>query len=1176
MKLKKIEMQGFKSFKDKVILEFNHPIIGVVGPNGSGKSNISDAIRWVLGEQSAKSLRGTKMEDIIFAGTDKVKPLNVAQVSMTFDNREHWIPIDYKEVNITRRVFRTGESEYYINKNQCRLKDVRELFMDTGIGKEGYSIIGQGRIDEILSTKSEDRREIFEEASGISRYKYKKEESLKKLNKTTENLGRINDILSQQLDRIEFLEVEAKKAKKGIYLVDEIKKQEMYISKNESENLRKNIIENEVLLKEQLALLNKCKEDKNNYKNLLKKLKEELHDSEVKYNINKNNLISYESVLYKTENDIRLREEGIKFYENDILRIQREIEKDTEKIKALNSKKDVFSKEILKLEQEVELISSNKFKLNNNIKRIKEEILEYKENLRNLKIELENLNDNINSLEIKSSTSESLSNNKVIEINSKKEKINIINKDINENTLKLNALNDNLQIFISEYNEIISRLKELEQRDFTIKKEKQKIENKLISQKTDKTNLENKLNFYINVKNNYEGYYRQVSNFLKSVEKTQYSNMVVGTLADLIKVKDDYKKVIDILLSGNLQNIVVEDDKDAKILIEYLKKKKIGRLTFLPIKNIKPKSKNPIIKDEDVLAIANEVVICDYNIKNIVDNFLNRTLIVENMEKAIKVSKKYKNAFRIATLDGDLVNTWGSIVGGYKDNKKQSSGLINRNDDIEKLKLNILSLDTSIEELENNILELDEKIIINNNKIDIFNDKLKLNKEEVLKLKEQISEQNTNIKILEHSKEDLNKEINESLICDIFTKEDENKLNELLEKRKSLKEKEEELSEILKEKENLSNKLDIDLITIINKQETKERDILISKNNSIEVEENIATLEENINTNNIELEELYSNLEENKLLIKKDSKKIKDLKLKIEESQKNNNLFKQNYEKARKEYEALRDKESEIKEKNLKIEYKYNLTKNKIDSLIEKENQVIIDILDRYNINIVKYNIDKNENNNYSKDGLKKLKEDLKKLGYFSPDSIIEYESISKEIEFLTNQQNDLLKSKEDILKIINELDEKMTSMFIESLENINKKFERIFTVLFNGGTASLILNSDDILNAGIDIVAEPPGKKLQNLNLLSGGERSLTAVALLFAIFETRPSPFCILDEIDAALDEANIYRYTNYLKDISEKTQIIMITHRKSTMEIADALYGVSMEEKGISKTIVLNLEK
>ncbi|NMB09991.1 MAG: AAA family ATPase, partial [Tissierellia bacterium] len=372
MKLKKIEMQGFKSFKDKVILEFNHPIIGVVGPNGSGKSNISDAIRWVLGEQSAKSLRGTKMEDIIFAGTDKVKPLNVAQVSMTFDNREHWIPIDYKEVNITRRVFRTGESEYYINKNQCRLKDVRELFMDTGIGKEGYSIIGQGRIDEILSTKSEDRREIFEEASGISRYKYKKEESLKKLNKTTENLGRINDILSQQLDRIEFLEVEAKKAKKGIYLVDEIKKQEMYISKNESENLRKNIIENKVLLKEQLALLNKCKEDKNNYKNLLKKLKEELYDSEVKYNTNKNNLISYESVLYKTENDIRLREEGIKFYENDILRIQREIEKDTEKIKALNYKKDVFSKEILKLEQEVELISSNKFKLNNNIKRIKE------------------------------------------------------------------------------------------------------------------------------------------------------------------------------------------------------------------------------------------------------------------------------------------------------------------------------------------------------------------------------------------------------------------------------------------------------------------------------------------------------------------------------------------------------------------------------------------------------------------------------------------------------------------------------------------------------------------------------------------------------------------------------------------------------------------------------------
>lgn len=1176
MKLKKIEMQGFKSFKDKVVLEFNHPIIGVVGPNGSGKSNISDAIRWVLGEQSAKSLRGTKMEDIIFAGTDKVKPLNVAQVSMTFDNREYWIPIDYKEVNITRRVFRTGESEYYINKTQCRLKDVRELFMDTGIGKEGYSIIGQGRIDEILSTKSEDRREIFEEASGISRYKYKKEESLKKLNKTTENLGRINDILSQQLDRIEFLETEAKKAKRGIYLVDEIKKQEIYISKIESQKIRQNILENENILNEQANIIDNSKKEKINFKSILETLRNNLNNSELEYNSNKNRALDYESDLYKYENDIRLKEEGIKFYENDISRIKKDLENDSKNLEKIEIKKDILSKEILKLSEEVEIINRDRFNLNKKIEELKSKLSEDKESLNHLRIGLDSIIEDINLLEIKSSTSESLSQNKIIEINTKKEKMNTLLEEINNKKNEINKINENLDLFKLEYSEILKRLDDLNERILLIEKEKKKAEEIFVYKKAEKKELENKLNFYINVKNNYEGYYRQVSNFLKSVKNSNYSNMVMGTLADLIKVEDDYKKVIDTLLAGNLQNIVVDNDKDAKTLVNYLKEKKIGRLTFLPIKSIKAKSRNPIIDDEDVLAVASEVVNCNDNIRNIVDNFLNRTLIVEDMEKAIKVSKKYKNAFRIATLDGDLVNTWGSIVGGYKENKKQTSGLINRNQDIEKINLEILNLDFQLKEIEEKIYAFDEDLLDNNDKIKVFTEKLKIQEDNIFSLEEEISEKNTNIKILEHTRDELEKEIKEKLIGDIFTDEDEKTLMDLREKRDILKEKETKLFEDIKEKEILINKSEIDLINIINKQETKERDILISKNNSIEIDENLETLKENIKLNNTDLKQVYDNLEESKISIKENRKKIEDLKNKIEETEKKDIVLKEKYEEFKKEYEVLRDKESEINEKILKAEYKLNLTKNKTNTLIEKENQIIIEILDRYDINIINYSLDEDMVNDYSKEGLKKLKDDLKNIGYFSPDSIVEYENISTEIDFLTNQQNDLLKSKDDILKILNELDEKMTSMFVESLEYINEKFQRIFTVLFNGGTASLILNSDDVLNAGIDIVAEPPGKKLQNLNLLSGGERSLTAVALLFAIFETRPSPFCILDEIDAALDEANIYRYTNYLKDISGKTQIIMITHRKSTMEIADALYGVSMEEKGISKTIVLNLEK
>lgn len=1175
MKLKKINIQGFKSFKDKVVLEFTSPIIGVVGPNGSGKSNISDAIRWVLGEQSAKSLRGTKMEDIIFAGTDKIKPLNVAQVSMTFDNSERWIPIEYKEVNITRRVFRTGESEYFINKNQCRLKDIRELFMDTGIGKEGYSIIGQGRIDDILSSKSEDRREIFEEASGISRYKYKKEETLKKLNKTMDNLSRVNDILNQQEDRVDFLEIEAKKAKQGIYLVEEIKKRELSIYKKDSEKIRLNIVNSEEKYRDSLKKLENSKQYIKDIKTEYEKTKKVLRDNEKEFELNKDNIIRLENNILNCENEIKIKKEGNKFYNNDLERISKDINNSQINKDSLINKQNKLEEEININNEKIEEIIREKLSLKTEIDSLKNELVTKQEEEKQIKFALESIIEEINSLEIKESTSESLSNNEILEIEKKKSKLISLNEKTEEETKKRFKIESNINKLNLDIDKFNNKLIDIKNKNKEYLYDKQSIYEKITYKNAKKNELDNKLSFYESIKDHYEGYYRQVSEFLKLVKKSNLKDKIIGTLAELIEVDDEYKKVINILLSSSLQNIVVKNENDAKILIEYLKKHRIGRLTFLPINSIIPRNKTANINDEKILAIASNVVKCDENLKNIIDNFLNKTLIVKDMDDAVIISKKYKNSFRIATLDGDLINTWGSIVGGFKDTNKKNYDLINRNKDIDLLKADIKKVSEEIFLLKNDL----ELIDIENEKnklieIDLL-EKIDLLKEDIKLEETNLNANITNFKILEHSKDEINKDLSNNINIEIFTPEDRKFLIELRDNRNEIKQREKNLlNEILKI-DNSINELNVQLVRTIGKQDTSERDILIKKNNLLDIKDTLSDFEKLNTENKYQINIVEENLRKNCEDIKLNDEKIISYKNNLDKLKENNIKLGKKLANLKEDYEKTLEKYNELNEKIIKKEYNLNLIKNNISNLIEKENEIIIEILDKYDINIIKFNIEY-EDLDLNKDTLKKLKNELKNIGYFSPDSIGEYENLSKEIEFLTIQKEDLLKSREDILEIINELDEKMTKMFVESLEVINEKFQVIFRILFNGGKASIVLNDDDILNAGIDIVAEPPGKKLQNLNLLSGGERSLTAVALLFAIFETRPSPFCVLDEIDAALDEANIYRYTNYLKEISDNTQIIMITHRKSTMEIADALYGVSMEEKGISKTIVLNLEK
>lgn len=1170
MKLQSIEIQGFKSFRDKIKLQFNDSICAIVGPNGSGKSNISDAIRWVLGEQSAKTLRGSKMQDIIFAGTNKSKPLNFAQVSLNFNNSDKWIPVDYNEVTITRRVFRTGESEYYLNKKQCRLKDVKEIFMDTGIGKEGYSIIGQGRIDEILSSKSEDRRFIFEEASGISKFKYKKEESLKKLDKTIGNLVRIEDILSQKIGQRDYLKEQAEKAEIGLELTNKIKLLELNFNKLELEKYENNISANII---EMSSLKEDVKKYNEKINNLLPETENLQKDSE---KLKK----EYESLQYKSNNQDKIINELILEYKINEEKLKHEEEKsltlEEDKKYTINKKSEL----IIKLENcnnEKIAINNKIIKINENVKKIiidkkdlEKKIKDNRKNYNKLISKIEENKNLLKDIEINKRTKENIEKSEL-----EKLKVNEKNKEIILEKIK--KLEIELNIKLDEKNKLDEKIqleninfKKINEEISTNENEKRILDNTRTNLNISLKEKEREYNFYKNIIDNYDGFNRQVSSFFKKIKKTDLVNLPLGTLADLISVEEKYSKAINSVLSGTLQNIVVKSEIDAKSLIEFLKNEKIGRLTFLPLNKIRGNAKNIEFNDSRIITIASNIIECEDEYKSLINYFLGKTIIVANISDAIEISRKFKN-YRVVTLDGDVFNSWGSVVGGYNTNKK-TGNIINRNK-----KVNDLS--EKIKKIKNDIIELDKKIInLDNNLEDKLSYKSKISKN-IFNLEKFIKDQNLELKEIETLIRIKNNSLDEinNLILEFNNSKDtiDSFVNiETLES--NTKAMEEELEKINNEFENYSkelNKLDYDIVSYNSKKDSIERDLNICKNNIEEL--------------TIEIEDIENRIKNNKKLILENFDKIKNKKAKdnilkeqIEKEKSSNINFnkiipekKNKYESLLAEYNFKKDEVNDIKNILNKLEYNYDLISNKLEHLSSEKKKIVDFTKDEYNVYIECFTIIEKIHEN--KNDLKTLKNKLKNLGHFSIDSISEYKIIYDETEFLINQKTDLIKSKEDIEKIIENLDKDMKELFTKSFWEINEKFNKIFHILFAGGHASLEIQDKDILNGGIEIIAEPPGKKMQNLSLLSGGERALTAVALLFAIFETKPSPFCILDEIDAALDEANIYRYTNYLKTFTDTTQFIMISHRKPTMEIADILYGVSMEEEGVSKVISLELE-
>ena len=1186
MRLKKIELQGFKSFADKTEIVFLDGVTTIVGPNGSGKSNISDALKWVLGEQSVKTLRGSKMEDVIFAGTQARKKVGFAEVSMYLDNTDGTLPVEYKEVVVTRRVYRTGESTYLINNNECRLKDVQELFMDTGVGKDGYSIISQGKIDEILSSKSEERRHIFEEASGIVKYRTRKEEACKKLNNTNITLERVSDILNEIENVIGPLEKKASTAKKYLILKDELKKYDVVsflklVSEN-ADSLKKlddTIYTFEQDIEKQLKASNDLEQKKEELKERLGQIVQKIEETQDKY-------FKLQTETEKLNSKIELEDGIIKKDKQNIQRLNDEIKEDIDKISLLKE-------EITKRMEKKEAMSSNKIKFENelnekmdSLNKIMETLDEKGVVIEEIKKKIDEANDRKYDLKVDISSMEATfeANEKQIEEKKKQKDKNISLKD------SINVQKDDIYLCI------LNKTKERENVDkniTAINDNKKKLQEKYDGRKNEiqKLNQEimtktSKLNYLVNIEKENEGYYKSVK---EALEYSKNDENVYGTLASLISTDEKYEYAIEIALGGYIQNIVCKTEVEAKKVIEYLKENMLGRVTFLPLNSLKDVRfdiKNKAQRINGYIGIASELVRYDAKYSKVVNLALGSTIIVDNLDNAINMSKILKGSAKIVTLSGEQIATTGSITGGKTSHK--SAGLIGRSEKIASLKTLIAS-----ETEKYNSLAKESNTVLD-----------EIKSLEKLIEQEKVKKENLNIEIAtcnqkyeniknEIDKLESNKEATQNLIDNL---ENENKI---------YKEKIDEFLEEIKkiEEENSKEQVAVDEYAKFNKEKQQEIDFLnedivnlkislSSFDESItsldemkeKIEQDIKNFEFGIERKNEQIAILNSTIEEsqNKINIAKEKIKeqitFKDEYVKITENLKSE---KSNIEKSQenvetsildgvKRVEKLKDEKSKVESKKIKFDIELENIKNKMWDEYELTVSSAKKLSESIDENIKNMDI-KNINKNSDL-----VKKEIKDLGEVNVSSIEEYKNTKERYDFISKQKVDLEETKTKLNNLIANMTSIMKNQFSKQFKLITENFDETFKELFGGGKAELKLSDENnILESGIEIEVQPPGKKLQSMMLLSGGERALTAISLLFAILKLKSPPFCILDEIEAALDDVNVHRFAKYIQKYSKNTQFIVITHRKGTMEVASSTYGVTMQEYGISKIVSMKLK-
>ena len=1183
MYLKRLELQGFKSFADKTVLEFMPGITTVIGPNGSGKSNISDSIRWVLGEQSMKSLRGAKSEDIIFAGTQSRKSLGFAEASIVIDNSDGKLPIEYSEVTVTRRIYRSGESGYYINKTPCRLKDVLELFMDTGIGKDGYSIIGQGKIDEILSNKSEDRRAIFEEAAGIVKYRTRKNDSEKKLEQTKVNLLRINDILSEIEVNIEPLKKQSEKAKKFLDLREELKGIEIGLFLFNIDNYKEKIAE--ITKDIDIFVSQNANEEARmqDSQNLKEKLKKAIDEITLKIEETQNLGFEMSKKQEKINSDISIANERISNNKENYERYLEEIEEITLRITELEDEKkqrldkknnlfsnrEKFSKELEEKELELEKLTS---KLSTEEKVIEEKKKRAEENT-DLKYEKATL---INTQEVNYENLEK--REKVV-----KNEISNTISELDQKRLEKNEISKSFYEIEAKRNETSKKLEEINnKRQTSIEKLKQ-YQDKINALSTDLRVKESKLKFLSDMEREKEGYIRSVKSLLLDCDKdSNLKKGMHGVLANILTVPKEYETAIEMTLGQTLQNIVTDTEEDAKKLIEHLRKNNLGRASFLPIASVKGKKIDRLIKNNlsGVIGIAADLVKVNKKYEGIILNLLGRTVIVDNMETAIILARQNSYGFRIVTLKGDVVNPSGAITGGSTTVK--TNNIIGRTSQIQELEKEIKILNKKIEDLENEKSEYEkseedvveevmglehamqdteivyatekQKVVSIEENIERLEKRLNTLREELKEIDEKKKESVNEKQNLEQEIEELVKEI-EDLNTEIKTYADKNKDNQKY------------IDDLNFDITNLKisvSSFDESTTSIDEMLQRIDQDI---ENNKTSIE-NKKALREKITEDNKTLEEqilsLNEQIEQMKQEVKDSGGRVEELK--NERIAKNEELNKTEEEIAN-QFKVIEDLKAQITKQEVK--------KSKIEYELE---QIINKMWEDYEItpNNIEGEYKKPENVSETTKKVKHLRDEIKSLGSINIDSIEEYKQTKERYDFMCEQRLDLEDSSNKLRKVIQDMTKIMKEQFETQFKIINRNFGEVFSELFGGGKAELKLaDENNILECGIDIEVQPPGKKLQSMTLLSGGEKAFTAIALLFAILKINPAPFCVLDEIEAALDDVNVYRFADYLKKFTKETQFLVITHRKGTMEAADTVYGITMEENGISKLLSMKLK-
>ena len=1183
MYLKKLELQGFKSFANKTSLEFMPGITTVIGPNGSGKSNISDAIRWVLGEQSMKSLRGTKSEDIIFAGTENRKSQGFAEVSLVIDNQDAKLPIEFAEVTITRRLYRSGETGYFINKAPCRLKDILELIMDTGIGKDGYSIIGQGKIDEILSNKSEDRRGIFEEAAGIIKYRTRKAESEKKLEQAKLNLLRVNDILSEIEVNLDPLKLQAEKAKKFLSLRDELKTIEigLFLVNIESykvklKELLKNIDELNFQIDDENVNLNNLQQEKD-------KIKQGLDDLIISIEEMQN--LSFESTnkIEKINADINVARERITNNKENFDRYLKEIEEQETRKVELNTEKEERQNKKINL-------STNKEKFTKELEEKEKMLAEITAKLSQKETEIEGKKKIVEeSQDLKYDKREGIKTQEIVYENLvKREKV--LQQELQETISELDEKRlyktDIAKVFTkieAKRNEYSKKIEEIEEKKTESSKRVAEFEAVINNLESEIRVKNSKCKFLQEMEKEKEGYQKAIKEILLECDRNAFLKKGVhDVLANLITVPKEYETAIEIALGGTLQNIVTDTEEDAKKLIEYLRKNNLGRASFLPISSVKGKKVDHLIKNglSGVIGIASDLVKTAPKYEEIILNLLGKTVVVEDMDTAIILARQNKYGFKIVTLKGDIINPSGAISGGSI--KQNTTNIIGRAGQIKDLLSELSKLEKNLEKVKNekkeyiksitSILEQAETIEkeAQSSEITYATEKQKvesieeaiaklenklanLKKEslDIEKTKEQTlitkARYETEIKELEQKMETLNGQI--SVFAE-KNKDNQKYIDDLNFDITNLKISVSSFDESANSLDEIIARIDQDILNI-------EKGITVKKEQRIKIEQDNKMLEEQITNLNNQIEEIKQNVNQS-------VEKVEELKKKRQE-----------------ENSRLDNVELSIAEKlklleNLKGETsKLDIKKSKIDVELEQIEQKL---WEDYEItpNNAEQEFEKPKNVQTTTKRVKELKEQIKNLGSINIDSIEEYRQTKERYDFMCEQRLDLEDSSAKLRKVIQDMTKIMKEQFAEKFNIINKNFGEVFKELFGGGKAELKLTDEEnILECGIDIEVQPPGKKLQNMTLLSGGEKAFTAIALLFAILKINPAPFCVLDEIEAALDDVNVYRFAEYLKKFADETQFLVITHRKGTMEAADTVYGITMEENGISKLLSMQLK-